>query len=119
MGLPSWYDYIPVVGPAVEVAKGNGKQALIDSAGPLGPAVQAVHSAYDDQRKGLQTASDQSKALGERLMNFQMQGLNRAENYYLPAQQEIASAYGSPGALRGYSGGGGQAGNMPNPHGGY
>jgi hypothetical protein len=47
------------------------------------------------------TAADQSRALGDKLYGESMTGLGKAENYFLPAQAAMKSAYGSPGAITG------------------
>lgn len=104
--MPNWYDYVPVVGSVVEGIKGNGKQAAIDAlGGPVGVLGQTIYDKYagavNEQKQGDLTAASQAASLGNNLYTQSMQGLNKAENYYLPAQQAIKAAYGSPGAITG------------------
>jgi hypothetical protein len=109
--VSSWYDYVPVLGSAVEALKGNGKKALEDIIPGVTPVVDAASTIYDkykgaidQQKQGDQTAAASSFALGS---NLQQQaigpggGLAQAENYYLPAKAAITAAYGQPGAMTG------------------
>lgn len=96
----SWYDYIPVVGSVARLAQGDYKQAGIDSFGVIGPLAQKYQGTVDEQKNGMLTAAAQSRALGDRISNMSMEGLGRAENYYLPAKAMNRAAYGDPGALR-------------------
>ncbi len=70
------------------------------------PGMNGIANFFDDplgmnkQEAGLNTAAKQSKELGEYLKNFQMQGLDKAQGYFQPAQQQIESVYGPPGAIR-------------------
>jgi hypothetical protein len=96
----AWYDYIPGVGVGVNALKGNWKQAGIDWFAPIGPYIQSRSNAADEQKNGYLNAAGQSQALGERIAGMGMEGLQKAENYYLPAQKMNRAAYGDPGALR-------------------
>jgi hypothetical protein len=70
------------------------------------PGMSGVADFFDDpfgmdkQEAGLNTAAKQSRELGEQLKNFQMEGLNKAQGYFQPMQQQIESVYGPPGAMR-------------------
>ena len=107
--MSSWYDYVPIVGSAVRLAKGDPGAALEDIAGagsrlPV-EAAKAVYNKYkgavDEQKQGDQTAAAQAQALGTKLNAQDMQGLGAAESFFGPAQQAITAAYGAPGAMTG------------------
>jgi hypothetical protein len=103
----SWYDKVPVLGAGARAIQGDWDKAGSDLLWNTVPGVGLAHDAYnaytgaqDELRKGYQTAIQQSREEAEKQRQFQMQGLRQAENYYLPAQQMVGAAYGSPGALR-------------------
>lgn len=113
----SWYDYVPGVGTIAQLAQGNYGNAAKDqfSAGsPLGMAGRWVggqiedggHASFGDmmgwtdKEKGYDQAILDAKAAGEKAKNFQMEGLDRAENYYAPARAMNTAIYGSPDKLR-------------------
>lgn len=100
----SWYDYIPIAGSVTRLAKGEYGHALADLAPIVGPAGYDAYNAYTgamgEQRKGLGMAADQMRALGERQKQFQMEGLDRAENYYQPAVAMNKAVYGTPDKMR-------------------
>jgi hypothetical protein len=104
----SWYDYIPVAGSVARLAKGEYGHAAANLVPIVGPAayelgdyaVDAYKDARREQKHGSGTAIDQARALGERQRQFQMEGLDRAQNYYMPAEQRLTAAYGSPGSVR-------------------
>lgn len=113
----AWYDYIPIVGSvanavqhpslssiggaALDIGTG-GLYGVGKDAYDLGKGVYDKYKgAVDEQKQGDLTAAAQSAALGNNLYSQSMAGLNRAENYFLPAQKAITDAYGQPGAMTG------------------
>ena len=108
----SWYDYIPVVGSATRAAKdayhgdwadAGGNLLDLGTTGGLGwDAVQggkAIHGANQQQQQGYYAAANAMKQSGQRARDFEMQGLDKAEGYYAPAQARIRAAYGDPGSV--------------------
>lgn len=109
--MSSWYDYVPLVGPAVRAAQGDYGAATMDLIAPpfVNDAIQTgmpkLHDYFfGDQAKTQKAALgkmvDQTRALGNESRDFQMQGLDKAENYYAPARARMQAAYGAPGAMR-------------------
>lgn len=103
--MPSWYDYVPVAGSIVELAKGNDKQAAIDAIGGAGPLAQTVYDKYagaiNEQKQGDLAAAAAAKGMGQNLYTEALGGLNTAEQYYKPAQAMLTNAYGAPGSMSG------------------
>lgn len=98
----SWEDYVPLVGPAYEAAKGNYKGAAGDLLLPgLYPAYEQYKGAVDEQKQGDLTAAAQASALGTNLYTEALGGLGQAESYYGPAAAMLKNAYGSPGTMTG------------------
>ena len=101
--MPSWYDYIPGVGAATRAIQGNGEQALIDLAAPVGPAAQwgigKINAGNKAQTQGFYAAANADTALADKQRALAMQGLGQAENYYAPAAARIKAAYGDPGSV--------------------
>jgi hypothetical protein len=98
----SWEDFVPVIGPAYEAAKGNWGAAAGDALIPGGGAVYTAYKgAVNEQKQGDLTAAAQAQQLGANLNAQDMQGLSKAENYFAPAQKAITAAYGAPGAMTG------------------
>lgn len=109
--MASWYDYIPVAGSIARLAQGDYAQAGSDLLGPTGPAVQDVYNEVKDwefgdpfgfeaQNHGYSDAMYATKNLSNKLRDFQMEGLNKAEGYFDNAQQMNRAAYGDPNKLR-------------------
>lgn len=114
----SWYDYIPVAGSVARLAQGDYTQAAQDqfSAGsPFGEAMRygapkiaggvggigdMDFMGWNEKKQGYEDAIKNTYSLADRMRDFQMEGLNRAEGYYQPAQQQIESIYGKPGQMR-------------------
>lgn len=103
----SWWDYIPVVGSVGRLAKGDYKQAGIDALGPIGPGAQDLgfgdhldFFGWDEKNQGYTNAQKQLEDLANQQRNFQMQGLDKAESYYQPAQDRLNALYGPPGAFK-------------------
>jgi hypothetical protein len=93
----SWYDFVPVVGPLARLAQGEPGTALADWALPGGGALtNTIQQANNVKTKGFYDASKEASALGQSQKDFQMQGLNRAEDFYAPARARLNAAYGNP-----------------------
>ena len=75
----SWYDYIPIVGPAIEGYKG----------------------AINEQKQGDLTAASRASGMGQQIYDESMGGLGQAEGYYGPAAAMLKNVYGSPGTMTG------------------
>lgn len=102
----SWYDYIPIAGSITRLARGEGGGAALRSAadslgGPIvGTIAHGEGDAVQQHEQGYDNAINQLNALSDKQRAFQMEGLNKAEGYYQPAQQMIQSIYGPPGSMR-------------------
>lgn len=100
--MASWYDFVPLVGPAVEAAKGNYGAAASDFLIPGGGAIyNAYKGAVNEQKQGDLTASAQAAGMGNNLYTEALGGLQNAEQYYGPAQAMLKNAYGAPGTMTG------------------
>jgi len=98
----SFWDYVPVIGPLKD-GDWSGVGADLMTGGlytPVSGAYNAYTGAIDKQRQGLLDAAAQSRAEAERRRQFAMEGLDRAQNFYAPAQQMVTAAYGTPDRLR-------------------
>jgi hypothetical protein len=98
----SWYDaFIPPEYNSIQKAfDGDWEGALEAQTGRLGTYLKKedegkaeVRQWYADAIKSLGDLANESK-------RFQMEGLDKAENYYLPARQRLEALYGPPGAFR-------------------
>lgn len=96
----SWYDSIPVVN---SIANGNYGTALADAA-TLGLYSPAKNYFFDEpaeqQKNALNEMSNSANALGGEARKFQMQGLDKAQAFFGPAQQRLTEMYGPPGSMR-------------------
>lgn len=106
--MGGWYDYVPVVGSAVEAAKGDWGRAAMDiipGVTPVYDAAKGVYNKYkgaiDEQKQGLQDASRQSAELANKLYGESMQGLGQAEAQFQPAKMAALYGYGDPAAMTG------------------
>ena len=100
--MANWLDYVPVLGGLDDLMRGDIAGAAL-GASPIGPFVtgyNAYTGAQDELRKGYKDTVSSLKDEGEKQRQFQMQGLERAQNYYRPAQAFMQAAYGSPDMLR-------------------
>ena len=96
----SWFDYIPLVGSAVRLAKGDYKQAGIDVGGIPSLAAQSVSNKEDQYKSGLDFLYNQLQNTADYQRDLQMKGLDKAEGYYQPAQDRLNALYGPPGAFK-------------------
>lgn len=105
----SWYDYIPVVGNLAEYGKaranGQGESAALEAGADPGGQIRrfggAVDSAQQAQLNGYLAGASKVRSIADQGKAFELQGLQQAENYYLPAQQRLNAAYGAPGSAIG------------------
>jgi hypothetical protein len=56
--------------------------------------------AQNKQKQGYETMATDTRSLGKQLKDLQMEGLNKAESYFYPAQAMNRAAYGDPSKLR-------------------
>ena len=100
--MGNWYDQFipPEIRAAGRLKEGDYSGALEAETGHPGEYFRKQYEGQQEVRKGYADAIASLKALGDQQKAFQMQGLQQAENYYLPAQQEIQSVYGMPGQMR-------------------
>lgn len=106
----SWYDYVPGVafgGAIKKLSDGDYKGATEDAfmnQGIGGNIIKTIANgagdAFSTKDKGYEKTINDLGALADKQRAFQMEGLNRAENYYLPAQQRLDAIYGPPGSFR-------------------
>lgn len=82
------------------LANGDYSGALEAELGRPGTYFRKQYEGQQEQRQGYDDAINNLKALADKQRAFQMEGLQRAENYYLPAQQQIEAVYGKPGMMR-------------------
>ena len=107
----SWYDYLPVAGSVARLAEGDYGGAVTDqfTAGSiLGSGARLLNDnlgsgpdfGFDAKKSGYDVAQRRLAQLGAEQKAFQMEGLKKAENYYLPAQEMNKAIYGTPDKLR-------------------
>lgn len=98
----AWYDYVPAIGPAVAAAKGDWGKAALEFALPVaGGAIEGYKGAVDEQKQGLQNASQASASLADKLYGESMTGLKQAQAEFAPARAAALYGYGDPAAMTG------------------
>jgi hypothetical protein len=108
----AWYDHVPVAGSIARLSrlKDDGDftkwftdqtqdPSLIGSV-ITKPLAESQAEGVRSQNKGFQDAIAGLGTLSNDIFAQNMQGLDRAENYYLPAEERLESLYGPPGSFR-------------------
>ena len=107
----SWYDaFIPPEYKSVKAFwnkgveqgdwAGAGEDILASQSGHLGSYLKKADEGNDEIRQGYTDAIADLQKLADSQKAFQMQGLDKAENYYLPAAERLTALYGPPGSFR-------------------
>jgi hypothetical protein len=100
--MANWYDYFipPEIQAGRKAYAGDWEGALEAELGLGGTFVRKAHEGQEEQRQGYTDAVKNLGKLAEEQRKFQMEGLDRAENYYAPMQERLTALYGAPGTFR-------------------
>lgn len=100
--MGNWYDQFipPEIRAAGRLKEGDYSGALEAETGHPGTYFRKQYEGQQEQRQGYADAIASLHALADKQRAFQMEGLDRAENYYAPAQAQIQAVYGMPGQMR-------------------
>jgi hypothetical protein len=90
----------PEIRSVPKLFEGDYSGALEAQLGRGGEYLRKEDQGKDEVRQGYADAIKSLNDLASQQKAFQMEGLNKAEGYYQPAQQQLESIYGKPGQMR-------------------
>ena len=98
----SWYDeWIPHEYTAGKKLFAGDYEGALEAYGGHGAKyLKKSSEGQDEIRQGYADAIKSLTDLANESKRFQMEGLDKAENYYLPAKQRLEALYGPPGSFR-------------------